>query len=169
MRKLSYFGLILLILTFTVVFRSQFIVPRAQALEIREESIGEVELTGSAVRLLMTGSRGFAVCVLWNTAMDKQMKHEWNELELVVNSVTKLQPHFVTPWLFQSWNLAYNVSVESDRVKDKFFYVTRGIELLGEGERRIKDDPDLRNHLAWYYQNKFGLADEADTFRRCSR
>lgn len=165
LRKLTYFGLILLILTFTVVFRSQFVVPRAQALEIREESIGEVELTGSAVRLLMTGSRGFAVCVLWNTAMDKQMRHEWNELELVVNSVTKLQPHFVTPWLFQSWNLAYNVSVESDRVKDKFFYVTRGIELLGEGERRIKEDPDLRNHMAWYYQNKFGLSDEANTFR----
>ncbi len=164
-RKIIYFVLIGVLLTGTVGFRRLFVNEKAKELEIREENIGEVELTGSAVRLLMTGSRGFAVCVLWNTAMDKQMRHEWNELELVVNSVTKLQPHFVTPWLFQSWNLAYNVSVESDRVKDKFFYVTRGVELLGEGERRIKDDCDLRNHMAWYYQNKFGLADEANTFR----
>ena len=96
-RKLTYFGLIAVIFTVTVVFRSKFIVPQAQALEIREESIGEVELTGSAVRLLLTGSRGFAVCVLWNTAIDKQMRHEWNEMEIVVNSITKLQPHFVTP------------------------------------------------------------------------
>jgi hypothetical protein len=164
-RKLSYFGLIMLILSFSVVFRKYVVNEQAKTLEIREESLGEVELTGSAVRLLMTGSRGFAICVLWNTAIDKQMKHEWNELELLVNSITKLQPHFVTPWLFQSWNLAYNVSVESDRVKDKFFYVTRGIELLGEGERRIKNDPDLRKELAWIYQNKFGVSDEANTFR----
>src|SRR5581483_11750418 len=34
-----------------------------------------------------------------------------------------------------------------------------------EGERRIKNDPDLRNHMAWYYQNKFGLSDENNTFR----
>lgn len=165
LRKIIYFGLIGLLFTAMVVFRKSFVEPKATALEMREENIGEVELTGSAVRLLMTGSRGFAVCVLWNTAMDKQMKHEWNELEMIVNSITKLQPHFVTPWLFQSWNLAYNVSVESDRVKDKFFYVTRGIDLLGEGERRIKNDPDLRNHMAWYYQNKFGLSDENNTFR----
>ena len=67
----------------------------------------------------------------------------------------------INPWLFQSWNLAYNVSVESDRVKDKFFFVTRGVELLGEGERMNRDNPDLRMNLGWYYQNKFGVADEA--------
>jgi hypothetical protein len=164
-RKLTYFGIIVLLLTATVVLRKQFINAKSSELQIREENLGEVGLTDSALRLTLTGSRGLAICALWVTANEKQMKHEWNELELVVNSLTKLQPHFITPWLFQSWNLAYNVSVESDRVKDKYFYVTRGIELLGEGERRNHNNPDLRMNMGLYYQNKLGMADEANTFR----
>ena len=65
-------------------------------------------------------------------------------------SLTRLQPHFITPWLFQSWNLAYNVSVESDRVRDKYFYVSRGIELLAEGERQNRNHPDLRWSIGFY-------------------
>src|SRR5437899_885284 len=161
-RKIVYTVLILVLFSATLVFRQMNtygMEEQARNLGLREETLGDVELAGSALRLSLGGARGIAVCGLWWTATQKQMKQQWNELELIVRSVTKLQPHFITPWLFQSWNLAYNVSVESDRVKDKFFYVTRGIELLGEGERRIKNDPDLRNHMAWYYQNKFGLSD----------
>ena len=88
------------------------------------------------MRLLLTGSRGVAVTFLWYNAMDKQKRHEWNELELLIQSITKLQPYFITPWLFQSWNLAFNVSVECDQPKDKYVYVVRGLALLAEGERR---------------------------------
>ena len=90
-------------------------------------------------------TRGLVETVLWQIAIDKQMKHEWNQLEFFVRSLTKLQPHFLTPWLFQSWNLAYNVSVESDRVRDKYFYISRGIELLAQGERRNHNNPDMRD------------------------
>src|SRR6202011_4035012 len=113
----------------------------------------------------LSGARGAAVCFLWSTAIEKQKKHEWNQLELLVRSLTKLQPHFITPWLFQSWNLAYNVSVESDRIKDKYFYITRGIELLAEGERQNKNHPDLRFSMGFYNQHKIGLSDEAITLR----
>lgn len=165
MRKVVYFALIVGIFTFNLVLRKHMITPRANDLSLREENVGQADPTGSVVYLTLTGSRGLVVSYLWNLAQDKQKKHEWNELELIVNSLTKLQPHFITPWLFQSWNLAYNVSVESDRVKDKYFYVTRGIELLGEGERRNRDQPDLRLNMGFYYQNKFGVSDENNTFR----
>src|SRR5262249_115223 len=69
------------------------------------------------------------------------------------------------PWLFQSWNLAYNVSVEADRVKDKYFYIREGILLLAEGERQNKNNPDLRFSMGFYNQQKLGLSDEANTFR----
>src|SRR5690242_5643209 len=98
---------------------------QAHELAIREQSRGEVDLIGAVVRLSTIGSRGAATCVLWVDAMDAQKKNQWNELELYVRSLTKLQPHFITPWLFQSWNLAYNVSVESDRPNDKYFYISR--------------------------------------------
>jgi hypothetical protein len=138
---------------------------RAQDLQLSEESTGEVEVTGAALRLSLVGSRGLVICYLWSEAMDKQKKNQWNELEILVRSLTKLQPHFITPWLFQSWNLAYNVSVESDRIKDKYFYITRGIELLAEGERQNHDNPDIRYMIGFYNQHKIGLADEANTFR----
>ena len=95
--------------------------------------LAEAESDPDAIGLLLTGSRGAAVTILWKAAIDKQMKNEWNELELIVRSLTKLQPHFITPWLFQSWNLSYNVSVECGRIRDKYFYISRGVELLVDG------------------------------------
>src|SRR5207247_819817 len=150
--------------------KSQFAWPtvtsQANELELREITRGEnPELLGSTLRLLLTGSRGAAVTILWKAAIDKQMMNEWNELELIVRSLTKLQPHFLTPWLFQSWNLAYNVSVESDRIRDKYFYMVQGIELLAEGERQNRNNPDLRFNMGFYNQHKIGLSDESNTLR----
>jgi hypothetical protein len=138
---------------------------QAQKLDIAEENIGEVELVGSALRLSLLGSRGLAVCYLWYLAQDKQKMHEWNELELVVRSLIKLQPHYPAPWRFQSWNLSYNVSVECDRIKDKYYWISRGMEFMSEGERQNRGNPDMRYDIGFFNQHKIGLADEANTFR----
>src|SRR5438270_1125035 len=176
-RKLVYLGLILGLFVVNTFFLrgvgsltggqspSWSVQARAAKLELTEETQGEAELLGSTVRLILTGSRGLAVTILWQSAIEKQKRKEWNDLEFIVRSLTKLQPHFLTPWLFQSWNLSYNVSVESDRVKDKYFYISRGIELLAQGERLNKDNPDMRYWLGFYYQNKFGVSDENSTLR----
>jgi hypothetical protein len=161
-RKLLYLGLILVLLTLSVIWRYSVIDGLAERLAVREQSRGEVELTGAVVRLGLTGSRGLATCVLWANAIEKQKKNQWNELEVLVRSLTKLQPHFITPWLFQSWNLAYNVSVESDRVRDKYFYITRGVELLAEGERQNAFHPDLRWSIGFYTQHKICQSDETN-------
>src|SRR4051812_40704226 len=58
---------------------------RAKVHELTELHQGGDELSGAAVRLLLTGSRGLAVSALWNTAMDKQKKQEWNELDIAVD------------------------------------------------------------------------------------
>jgi hypothetical protein len=167
-RKVIYFALIIALFSACWVVRTQAswgVEKQAEDLELREQSLGEVDLTDKALRLTLTGSRGFAVCGLWWTAIEKQKKHEWNELELLVRSLIKLQPHFVTPWLFQSWNLAYTVSVECDRVKDKYFYIARGVNLLADGERQNKDNPDMRLYVGIYQQNKMGISDEQNTLR----
>jgi hypothetical protein len=165
-RKFVYFGIILVLFAVTLGIRN---FPRyglndqAETLSIRDEDLGEGDLTSQAIRLSLVGSRGITICGLWAAAQDKQAKHKWNELELIVRSLTKLQPHFIAPWRFQSWNLAYNVSVESDRVKDKFYHITRGIDLAAEGERKNKNNPDLRWDVGYFHQDKIGIADEANT------
>ncbi|NDH06216.1 hypothetical protein EBX93_09855 [bacterium] len=164
-RKFIYIGLIIVLFTFAWFWRHYNIDAQASKLAIREINRGDVELSGSVIRLTLTGSRGLATCALWISAIDKQKKNQWNELELLVRSLTKLQPYFITPWLFQSWNLAYNVSVESDRVRDKYFYITRGIELLAEGEKQNRNHPDLRFNIGFYNQHKICQSDETNTLR----
>jgi hypothetical protein len=158
-RKVLYIGLILALFFALVFYRPYVVEARAEELSLREEDRGDVELASKAVTLGLTGLRGIVVTALWSSAKDKMEKNQWNELELLVRSVTKLQPHFVTPWIFQSWNLSYNVAVQCDREADQYFYITRGIELLTEGERQNKYNPDMRYFVGFYNQHKIMLAD----------
>jgi hypothetical protein len=166
-RKLIYFGLIVALFTGTLFLRGRL---EAQAehpdLDLREKTQGkDVAFDSSALRLMLFGARGAVVCYLWFDANEKQKTHEWNLLEQRVNLIVKLQPHFITPWLYQSWNLAYNVSVEFDRIKDKYFYVARGVELLAEGERQNKHNAEMRFYIANTQQGKMGISDENNTMR----
>ena len=151
---------------------------QAKFLELRELDQGEPEIAGTAMRLALLGSRGMAVTGLWWTAIEKQKRNEWTQFENAARLVTRLQPNFVTPWIYQAWNIAYNVSVENDKLGDMFFYIARGIELLAEGDKlnskvyRAADGkdykigvPDMRYQIAFYYQNKFGVSDKVQTLR----
>jgi hypothetical protein len=105
-RKVGYVILVIYLFTFAFFWRRVVVDAAANQLAVREQSRGDVHLTGSLVRLSLGGFRGLTTCYLWNLAMDKQMKNQLNELEVIVGWLTELQPHFNTPWLFQSWNLA---------------------------------------------------------------
>ncbi len=188
-RKAIYLGAILVLFTVSMFWRGAIPVPlgsstasastpfrwaashtiksQAERLEVWEldEREGESDITGSALQLTLTGSRGIAVTALWLSAIDKQKRNDFHEFELRVKAVTKLQPNFITPWIFQSWNIAYNVSVEMHGSGDMYFYIVRGIQLLAEGERRNSRSPDMRYQIAFYYQNKFGVSDQVEILR----
>ena len=114
---------------------------QSDRLDLNELSQGDVELSGSAIRLLLTGSRGFAVAALWISAQDnaEAARVEQTGIDCQVSDQTAAA--FRPPWLFQSWNLAYNVSVEMDRLNDMYFYIARGINLLAEGESINRNNP----------------------------
>lgn len=186
-RKFIYFGLIVALFTGSLILRRvdirlgpleyDSLQTRAHRLQLSESDRGQVELTDSALRLTLGGLRGLAITSLWLGAIEKQRKHEWSELEVLVRSLTKLQPHYISPWLFQSWNLAFNVSVECDRSRDKYFYISRGIELLAQGERknegnkdpdperRTPGHPEMRYFIGFTYQLKVAQGDEKRTLR----
>jgi hypothetical protein len=175
-RKFIYFGLILLLFTASLLHRKLIVNAQANQLLMRDVGHGKADLTDSALRLTLSGVRGVAVTSLWLTAIERQKRHEWNELELAVDSLTHLQPRFLAPWLFQGWNLAFNVAVECDRTRDKYYYVTRGISLLCRGEEKNDPglavppqpwpaSPDLRFEIGRTYKSKIGQSDENKTMR----
>ena len=179
-RKLAYLAAIAVLLVATLFVRGTVKVPlpgvreavyersiegRAKKHELTELAQGDTQLGGAAINLILTGSRGLAVSALWLSAIDKQKEQEWNELDVAIKSITTLQPHFYSSWLFQSWNLAYNVSVEMDRLNDMYFYIARGISVIAEGEALNRNNPDLRYNAAFYYQNKFGSSDKVTTLK----
>src|SRR4051794_3484790 len=153
-RKAVYFGLILALFTVSIFWRGKLDVPftgqlaasdrlsansilnQARDLDLRELDQGDPELAASVAQVSMVGFRGFVVTGLWWGAIEKQKRNEFEEFERLVRVVTQLQPNFITPWIFQSWNIAYNVSVENDKLGDQYFYIARGIDLLVEGDRR---------------------------------
>ena len=203
-RKIYYFAAILVLFTVSMLWRgiipmplsdlaraptnsaqkganwlaSKNVLNQSYALDLRELEQGEPEIAGEGARLALTGSRGFAVAYLWHSAIEAQKRNDFHKMEKRIDAVTRLQPHFITPWIFQSWNIAYNVSVEMHGSGDMYFYIARGIELLAEGERRnshtVKDpvvgdrkigSPDIRYQIAFYYQNKFGVSDTVEVLR----
>jgi hypothetical protein len=165
-RKVGYVVLVLGLFTYCLLWRHAVVnVQVADKPLLREHTQGDVHLSGAMVRLGLGGLRGLATCYLWQVAQEKQKRNQLNELEVVVGWLTELQPHFNTPWVFQSWNLAYNVSNKTDRVFDKYFYISRGLRLLADGERQNHHDPDLRYEMGSTIQHKINQSDETNIHR----
>ena len=198
-RKLIYLGLIVGLFTLSLFLRGKFALGDAAAaeptaldrvarltvegqasnLELSELDMGDPEIAGSAARVSLVGFRGVVITTLWSSAIEKQRRYEYHDFELYARLVTRLQPNFITPWLFQGWNIAYNVSVENEKLGDMFFFIARGIELMTEGDRLntksvrrpgmavpfITGSPDLRREIGFIYQNKFTVSDKVTTLR----
>ena len=76
------------------------------------------------------GFRGLIANVLWIRAMKLQEDDKFFEMVQLSDWITKLQPHFNDVWIFQAWNMAYNVSVKLKDFEQRWRWVRRGIELL---------------------------------------
>lgn len=135
--------------------------------ELGEATIGQIDTGSFMLKLaLLGGARGVAANVLWTRAIDLQKQHEWDRLDQTVNLITKLQPHFLSIWTFQSWNLAYNVAVEWDDPADKYEWIKRGINFVRQGVEKNRRSPDLLWDTAWTYYHKLGFSDESVILRR---
>jgi hypothetical protein len=104
--------------------------------------------------------------VLWNKADGYKKTEDWTNLTATLEQLAKLQPNFITFWKYQSWNLTYNVSVQFDDYRDRYYYVIRGMKFLQDGLRYNLDHPHLLAEMGWFIGHKIGRADEAVQYRR---
>ena len=131
-----------------------------------QSNLGEIDPASETMRLATLGLRGIAVSLLWNKAIEYKKKEDWTSFRSTLQQLAKLQPYFISFWRYQAWNLSYNVSVELDDVRDRYYYVRRGIEFLKDGTRYLRDSPYLLSELGWFIGNKIGTADEKREYRR---
>jgi hypothetical protein len=138
--------------------------------DLGEAAIGQVDTGSFMLKLaLLGGARGIAANVLWTRAEELKKEQDWDQMMATVDLITKLQPHFLSVWTFQGWNLAYNVSVEWDAPDDKYEWIKKGIQFLQDGVRKNRKSPDLVWNTAWTYYHKIGFSDESIILRRLFR
>jgi hypothetical protein len=137
--------------------------------QLSQATLGEIDPTSETIKLATLGMRGVAVQLLWNSAQEYQKTENWTSLSAVLKQIIRLQPNFFSVWDFQAHNLSYNISVEFDDYRDRFFWVMEGINFLKDGVNFNQTDPRFLARLGWFYSNKIGRSDEHVQYRRLFR
>lgn len=133
--------------------------------DLGETTLGDIDPSSAAMNLVLLGLRGPAAGLLHLQAIDYQERKDWAKLRSTVDSIIRLQPHYVQIWKFQGWNLAFNVSREWDRVDDRFYWVKEGIKFLQQGTRRNQTIAILYHNVGDFVSRKMGISDEKRFFR----
>jgi len=168
-RKLIY-GLLIVAIFGAMFPYANWLNAEKRRRDLGEAAIGQVDTGSFMLKLaLLGGARGIAANVLWTRAEELKREQDWDRMAATVDLITKLQPHFLSVWTFQGWNLAYNVSVEWDAPEDKYEWIKKGTKFLQDGVKKNRKSPDLIWDTAWTYYHKFGFADESIILRRLFR
>lgn len=137
--------------------------------DLGESTLGDVDPSSATMNLVLLGLRGPAACLLWVQMDEQKDAKDWAAMRATTDSIIKLQPHFQKVWRFHGWNLAFNVSVEWDAVKDRWFWVKEGGKFYKRGVGLNYKYPELYWDYAYLISNKVGKSDEWRQFRRFFR
>ena len=161
MRKSKQYGLLLLLLALCLAcsWQSRRLTQRRVA-QIPGASVASSTPVPPALNVVMVGLggfRGLVAEVLWFRVSRLQMEGRYLELVQLANWITMLDPKASEGWVFNAWNLAYNISVMMNRPEDRWRWVQNGIALLRDEALRFNPhDARLYRELAWMYQHKIG-------------
>ncbi len=101
--------------------------------------------------------RGLAADFLWYRAEKLKQEGKLFEANTTAQWITTLQPRFGQVWVFQSWNMSYNISVITHTAEERWDWVYKGIKLLrDEGIVYNPNNVAIYRQLAWTYFHKVG-------------
>ena len=110
--------------------------------------------------------RGLLVDYLWIKVQKMQQDGLFFEVMADADLITKLQPRFPQVWVFHAHNMAYNISVATHTIEERWEWVNEGIRLLREkGLKANPDDMVLHKELAFFFMHKLnGNSDDAHLY-----
>ncbi|MDD5708485.1 MAG: hypothetical protein PHR35_21400 [Kiritimatiellae bacterium] len=103
------------------------------------------------------GFRGVIAEVLWLRAGRMQEQGRYFEQVQLAEWITALDPHATDAWIYNAWNLAYNISAMMPSYEDRLTWVAEGVSLLRDRALPVNPrEARLYRELGWMYQNKIG-------------
>ncbi len=133
---------------------------------LNQTNLGEVDPVSESFKLATIGLRPVAVVLLWEKAHYYKKTEDWSNLEATINQITKLQPNFIKTWDFLSHEISYNLSVEFDDWRDRYYYVIKGLNFLIQGTEYNTFNSLLLAKVGWFTSQKIGKSDEKVLYRR---
>jgi len=120
----------------------------------------------NTIGMSMGALRGLLVDYLWIKIHHMQREGLYFEVMADADLITKLQPRFPQVWVFHAHNMAYNISVATHTIEERWEWVNEGIRLLREkGLRANPDDLVLHKELAFFFMHKInGNSDDAHLY-----
>lgn len=116
----------------------------------------------------MGAFRGLVVDILWMRADRLKEAGQFFDARQLAEWITTLQPRFGSVWVFQAWNMAYNISVTipETQPEQRWHWVKNGYELLRDkGIHSNPRDIQLYHELARIFQHKIGsVSDNAHKY-----
>src|SRR5262249_9543101 len=94
---------------------------------------------------------------------------ECQENDRLFKRMVKAKPHDIRAWQLLGWNAAYNLSVTSDDIKERYAHVKQGIEHLVEGLTHNLTNAALWWEIGFYLHNRIGQSDMRKPFRTLFR
>jgi hypothetical protein len=99
--------------------------------------------------------RGLLTNVMFIRATELKEKGRYYDAMQLASWICKLQPRFPSVWEFQSWNMAWNISVTTYTPEERWNWVYNGVKLVRD--EGIKYNPravNLYKQIAWIFVNK---------------
>lgn len=119
-----------------------------------------------SIGIALGAFRGVFVNALWMRANDLKQEGKFYECIELARAITRLQPRFPQVWVFHAWNLAYNISVQTQTPDERWNWVNQGIAILRE--EGIPANPNsllLHKELGWIFLHKVqGFTDDANPY-----
>ena len=109
-----------------------------------------------AIPIMLMGSfRGLVVDFLWIKGMARHEEKKYYDVLSINDIIAKLQPRFPTVWMFQAWNMSYNIAHEWDTAESKWRWIKAGLEFAERGALKNPTSGDLFFEIGHIYFHKF--------------
>jgi hypothetical protein len=104
---------------------------------------------------------------------DKQVREEIleknQEDDRLYKRMVKTKPHNIQAWQLLGWNAAYNLSVNSDDIKERYGHVKQGIEHLVEGLMHNPTNATLYWDIGFFLRDRIGRGQDRTPIRELFR